>query len=94
MKAILVIESAEIHFDLAPTDVQPVKGGRFVLPLAGYELRTTIEEVVITFPESQIVLSASPHRRDGKTFAEYAADLEQTTYASNVTMPPMDDEDD
>ncbi|MEU3500190.1 hypothetical protein ABZ726_05270 [Streptomyces hundungensis] len=94
MKAVLVIESAEIHFDLAPTDVQPIKGGRFVLPLSGYELNTTIGEVVITFPESQIVLSASPYRHGGRTLAEYAADLAQTAYASNVTVPPIDDDED
>ncbi|MCA1217387.1 hypothetical protein [Streptomyces sp. 8L] len=93
MRATLIIEGAEIHFDMAPTDVQPVAGGSFVLPLSGYELRTEITAVVVTFPESLITLSTSAYRRYGKSLAEYAEDLEQTAYASNVTVQVHDEDD-
>ncbi|MFI8932374.1 hypothetical protein ACIG3E_32505 [Streptomyces sp. NPDC053474] len=90
MKVTLVMEYAELSFDLAPTDVPLALGASLDLPLPGYTLSARVTEVVISFPASRFVLRGTLPR--GRTFYEVAADLERADYACNVTARDLDDD--
>ncbi|MEV6533739.1 hypothetical protein AB0M86_29775 [Streptomyces sp. NPDC051639] len=90
MKVTLVMEHTRISFDAPPPDLPVIPGASFELPLNGYAVSAQVEEVVLSYPVSQIVL-ASPAPR-GRNFRDVAADLARTDYASNVTAEDLDDD--
>ncbi|MYW67201.1 hypothetical protein GTY65_24485 [Streptomyces sp. SID8379] len=95
MKIILVIDGAELRFDLTPPDLPFVPGATVELPLGDGEepLTAEVRNIVISYPASHIVLVSTP--RPGTLLKDLPALLERSEYISNVTLRlPGWDEDD